>query len=267
MFSFFGQSNSKKTYNNNRIQSEIIEKIHQKAKLLSEEYNNLFLSPNFCEKISMVYNDRLKKFRKQEIDGVQYTLGLTVEDRTVKEKACQIIVDHYIKQLKIIAKIDSSIDYCMHKINALTIGPRCNGYPDEHQIEECRNKGGQWVETVLLPDDQLLENKPWYQQVHDMQGEYIGILKKMESILRQLEDFDEYVNDEKLDSIEKEVDKMILTITTTTFERYRMILATQTYTEQQIREQKMKEETIRSDYAAKQSALRVSRGLPPTKLR
>lgn len=267
MFFLFGQSNSKKTYHNNQVQDEIVLNIHQRAKKLTEQYNNLFLDPDFCKKITLVYNDQLNKFRKQEINGVQYTLGVKVEDPELNKQACQIIVEHYLKQIKLIAKIDSSIDYCLHKIRALTVGPRCNGFPDSHQMEECRQKGGQWIETILLPDDQLVENKPWYQQVHDMQTEYIGILKKLESVLRQLEDFDDYINDEKLDSLDSQVDQMIQTITITTFERYRMILATQTYTAQQIREKKMREATIQNNYSAQQSALRVANGLPPTRLR
>ena len=262
-----GQSNSKQTYNNNKIQTELIDEIHKRAKVLSESYSYEFLDDNFCNRVALLYNDRLSKFRKQEIDSVQFTLGIVNDNPATKNKVCKLIVEHYIKRIRLISKIEENLDYCLYRIYALTIGPRCNGQPETFDMDQCRNLGGQWLETVLLPDDQLVENRPWYQQIHDMQSAYIGYLKRLNSILRQLDDFDEYVNDERLNSLDLEIDKMIELIQATTFERYRLALAIPTYTPEQIRERAMRDQTMRGDYAAKQSALRVSKGLPPLKMR
>jgi hypothetical protein len=262
-----GQSNSKKTYYNNKIQTDLIKEINRRARQLSEAYSYEFLDDNFCNRIALLYNDRLTKFRKQEIDNVQFTLGIVNDDPSMKNKVCKLIVDHYIKRIRLITKIESNLDYCLNRIYALTIGPICAGQPEVFTSEECRNLGGRWTETVLLPDDQVVENKPWFQQVHNMQEAYIGYLKQLSSILRQLDDFDEYINDERLNRLDDEVDKLIETIQATTFERYRMALSIPTYTPEQIRERKLREETIKGDYAAKQSALRVSKGLPPLKMR
>jgi len=262
-----GQSNSKKTYNHNRIQGQLIDQIQSKAKKLSDLYTYEFLDENFCNRLALIYNDRLTKFRKQEIDNVQFTLGIVNDNPTTKRKVCELIVNHYIKRIKLISKITADLEYGLNRIYAVTLGPICTGQPEVFDGNRCAELGGRWLETVFLPDDSVVENRAWYQQTHDLQTEYIGYLKRLNAMLRQLEDFDEYVNDEKLDALDLEVEKLTMDMRERAFQRYRMILATPTYTKEQIREKRMREETLRSNYAAKSSALRVANGLPPLKMR
>ena len=259
-----GQSNSKAVFSYNQSSLDIIKNIQSRAKKLRENYTFEFLDENFCNRVALLFNDKLAKFRKQEIDNVRYTLGIVNDNPETKNKICQVIVDHYVRRLKLIANIENNIDFALNRIYALTVGPRCDGYPETFNLNECNSKGGRWSELVTMPED-IRENKGWYQQIHDMQREYVKFLKRCDSILVQLDDFDEYVNDEKLSMLEKEFDKLVALINRTTYERYRMILATRTYTQKEVTEANLRKEEASKNYAAQNSALRMSKGLPPLK--
>jgi len=261
-----GQSNSKTVFSYNQSALNIIKGIQNRAKNLRDDYTYEFLDENFCNKVALLYNDKLTKFRKQEIDNVRYTLGIVNDNPATKKKVCDMIVDHYVRRLKLIAQIENSMDYALSRIYALTVGPRCDGNPEVFNQQDCISNGGRWTTLVTMPED-IRENKDWYQQIHDMQREYIKFLKRLDSMLVQLDDFDEYVNDEKLSMLEKEFDKLVARINRTTFERYRMISATRTFTQQEVMESRLRQEEATKNYAAQQSALRMSKGLPPLKYR
>lgn len=262
-----GQSNSKLTYNNNRIHVKLLQDIQSEAKRLSDLYSYKFLDENFCNRMALIYNDQLIKFRKQEIDNVQYTLGIVNDNPETKDKVCKMIVAHYINRIRLINKIETNLEYGLDRINAITVGPRCNGNPEIFDLDACQKRNGQWIDTVLLPDERVVENKNWYQQVHNMQQEYTGYLKKFMSILRQLDNFDEYVNDERLKYLEQEIDDLIIVTNEKIFQLYRLILSIPTYTISQIQQKNARDRQQKMDYAAKSSALRVSKGLPPLKMR
>lgn len=268
IFSYLmGQSNSKATYNNNRIQVNLLQSIQEESKKLSEAYSYEFLDEGFCNRVALIYNDQLIKFRRQEIDDVQYTLGIVNENPETKDKVCKMIVAHYINRIRLITKMENNLEYGLDRINAITVGPRCQGNPEIFDMASCQQRGSQWLDTILLPDDRVTENKRWYQQVHNMQQEYIGYLKKLLTILRQLDNFDKYVTDERLKYLEQELDELIEMSNRKIYELYRLILSIPTYTLAEINERNMREKQQRNDYAAKASALRVSKGLPPLNMR
>lgn len=259
-----GQTNTKAVFSYNQTSLDIIKDIQTRAKKLRDNYTFEFLDENFCNRVALLYNDKLTKFRKQEVDDVRYTLGIVNDNPATKNKICQMIVNHYVRRLKLIAGIERNIDYALNRIYALTVGPRCDGYPEIFDNNECNSRGGRWSELVAMPED-IRENKNWFQQVHDLQREYIKFLKRLDSILVQLDDFDEYVNDERLTALEKEFDKLVAMINRSTFERYRLILATRTYTQKEVTEAALRREEATKNYAAQNSALRMSKGLPPLK--
>lgn len=261
-----GQNNSKAVFGYNKTSLDLINKIQKRAEKLREDYASDFLDENFCNKIALIHNDQLTKFRKQEIDGVRYTLGIVNDDPEMKLQVCKLIVDHYVRRLRLIAKIEEGMDDVINRIYSITVGPRCDGYPETFNENDCRNRGGRWTELVVMPED-IAENKQWYQQVHDMQREYIKYLKRLDSMLVQLDDFDDYVNDERLKALDAEFNKLKDRINQTTYERHRMALATKTFTRQEVVELRTREEQMKHAYAAQQSAMRISRGLPPLKYR
>ena len=261
-----GQNNSKAVFNYNRTSLDLIDKIQKRAAKLKEDYTYEFLDENFCNKIALLHNDQLTKFKKQEIDGVRYTLGIVNDDPRMKEKVCKQIVDHYVRRLKLIAKIETSIDYAINRIYAITVGPRCDGYPDTFDEKGCRDRGGRWTQLVTMPED-IVENRQWFQQVHDMQRDYINYLKRLDSMLVQLDDFDDYVNDERLKALETEFEKLRDRINTTTFERHRLAASTKTFTRQEVATLRANQMQSQAAYAAQQSAMRLAHGLPPLKYR
>lgn len=259
-----GQSNSKSVYSYNQTQLDLIEKIQERAKKLTDSYQEEFLDPDFCNQIALIYNNKLTKFRKQEIDGVRYTLGLVNDNPQTKQQVCQMIVNHYLLRIQLIKKLETTLGFTYQRIAALTMGPRCDGYPDIFEREKCPN--GRWQGLVVLPAD-ILENRNWYQQVHDLQREYIKYLKRLESILDQLDNFDEYINSEKLSLLETEFAKLSLHLQRNSDERYRLILSTKTFTPEEVQQARREQAEMKDNYQAQISSLRLSKGLPPISLK
>lgn len=261
-----GQSNSSKCFSYVRSQGQMIDSINNEAKELSDRYTYEFLDDNFCNRVALIYNDKLTKFRKQEIDNVQFTLGIVNDDPTAKNQVCKLIVNHYIKRIQLIAKITQATEYAHNRILALVVGPKCQGQPEVFEESECQRLGGQWIETVLLPDDRVKENKHWYEQVHKMQTDYIIYLRKLKSILTQLNDYDKYVTDEKLHALDVEFDRLTHFMNERAFQAYREILATPTLTAQEAQARMLQEQSQSSDYLSKIAAYRTSKRLPPLRL-
>lgn len=255
-----GQSNSKSVYSYNQTQLDLIASVQERAKKLKDEYQTEFLDPDFCNRVALIYNNKLTKFRKQEIDQVRYTLGIVNDNPETKQKICQMIVDHYLRRIKLINRLENTLNFTYQRIAALTMGPSCSGYPDVFEQSKCPS--GKWNGLVVLPAD-IAENRGWYQQIHDMQREYIKYLKRLESILNQLDNFDEYVNDERLSLLETEFEKLALNINRTSDERYRMILSTRTFTAEDANRARREHTEMRDNYQAQISSLRLSKGLPP----
>src|SRR5690242_6621452 len=111
-------------------QNALIQEIHRVAQELSEKYTTQFLDPNFCNRLALIYNDKLLSYRKQELDGISYTLGIVSDVPATKQKVCEAIVKHYTDRLNLIAGIQYSLSYVSDRIFALTTGPRCEGKPE-----------------------------------------------------------------------------------------------------------------------------------------
>src|SRR5207249_2372926 len=129
--------------NNIVRQNALIQEIHNETEKLSEQYNIQFLDPTFCNRVALIYNDKLQNYRKQELDGVSYSLGLVTDLPATKHKVCEAIVKHYTDRLNLLAGIQYSLSYVSDRIFALTTGPRCDGNPEIFDYDECLASGGQ----------------------------------------------------------------------------------------------------------------------------
>ena len=124
---------------------------------MSEKYTTQFLDPNFCNRLALIYNDKLLSYRKQELDGVSYTLGIVTDVPSTKQKVCEAIVKHYADRINLIAGIQYSISYVSDRIFALTTGPRCESNPEIFDQEKCVSSGGKWINYLISPDPQIQE--------------------------------------------------------------------------------------------------------------
>ena len=150
-------------------QNALIQEIHKTAQTLSEKYSTQFLDPNFCNRIALIYNDKLLKYRRQDLDGVSYTLGIVSDVPATKHKVCESIVKHYTDRLNLIAGIQYSLSYVSDRIFALTTGPRCDGNPEIFDQEQCVLSGGQWINYLVLPSQGIQENQVWFNYLKTMQ--------------------------------------------------------------------------------------------------
>jgi hypothetical protein len=191
-------------------QNALIQEIHRVAQELSEKYTTQFLDPDFCNRLALIYNDKLLTYRKQELDGVGYTLGIVSDVPATKHKVCAAIIKHYTDRLNLIAGIQYSLSYVSDRIFALTTGPRCEGNPEVFDHEKCKSSGGQWINYLISPDSQIPENTKWFTYLRNMQNDYLTSLKKLLEILQQLKNYDTDINDERLKLLQMKPEQSLI---------------------------------------------------------
>lgn len=255
-----GGSYSRQVEDKLKTQDNLLQQIHLVSQELSELYANHFLHPDFCNRIALIYNDKLMAYQKQEIDNISYTLGLVNDVPNVKSKICQTIVNHYTERLNLIAGIQSSLSYVSDRIYALTTGPMCLGNPEIFDQQQCKTKGGQWLPVVIRPDDNVTDNKLWYTYIDQLQSRYLTDLQQLLLVLDQLKRFDRDITDEQLKLIGQDAKLLIEQMHQYAHELYQLILTTKTmspeeqklYNEQQLIKQQETE--------ARQEALKIANG-------
>lgn len=244
-------------------QNELIQEIHAVANELSAQYNNKYLDPKFCTTVALIYNDKLMSYRKVDLNNIAMTLGVVADIPGQKQQICESIVKHYTDRLNLVAAMQHSLNFCSNRIFALYTGPRCNGYPELFDEPTCTKSGGQWEGHVVPPDYDVSENRQWYNYMSHMQDTYIRALSRILDILKQLQDFDQDINDEHLKKLGTEVELLIDTMQGTCSKVYKLMLTTPTFTEGELQMIKDNAATTEQEAAAKQAALRASRNLPP----
>lgn len=244
-------------------QNVLINKIQDIALELSETYNSKFLDPAFCTKIALIYTNKLNNFRRNELEGVAYDLGLVVDQPQLKDNICQSIVKHYTDRLNLIAAIQHSLSFCSNRIFALTSGPRCEGNPEVFNQAACTKGGSKWIEYVVPPDSNIENNAQWYQHLTDMQDNYLAVLSRLLDILEQLKDYDSDIDDEKLKMMGQEVSDLIDSMQKRCGALYKLALVTPTFTHGELSMMKEEKEISAQESAARLAALRSSKGLAP----
>jgi hypothetical protein len=242
-------------------QNALIEQINEVAKQLSDKYSVEFLDPNFCNRLALIFNDKLLRYRKQELDGVSYTLGLVSDVPSTKNKVCQSIVKHYTDRLNLISGIQYSLSYVSDRIFALVTGPRCEGNPEVFDQQKCQETGGQWLNYLVPPDYNLPENQGWYNYLKEMQSNYLASLQKLLEIVNQLKDYDQDINDERLKTLIDEAKTIIQSMHENAYQMYQLILTTPTYTNQELNLANEQNLIREQEASARLAALRVANGL------
>jgi hypothetical protein len=232
---------------------------------LTEEYTSKYLNPNFCNRIALVYRNKLKRFNKIDLEGVSKKLRLSyiADVPQLKDKLCDSIIKHYQDRLNLIAAIRFSLSFCSNRIFALTSGPRCIGQPEIFDMENCKKAGGNWKTTIVAPNHELSENSPWFVHLNSMQTYYLDVLTRLLNILRQLEDYDETINDEKLRTMVPEVERLMDAMKSRCSSLYKLALTSRTVTKQELNHMDENNNIAKQEASAKLAALRASKGLAP----
>lgn len=157
------------------------------------------------------------------------------------------------------------MNFCSNRIFALTTGPRCEGNPEVFDQAQCTK--GRWVDYVVPPDGDVKENAQWYNYLSHIQEVYLKSLARMLDILKQLRDFDEDVDDERLKILGLEVESLINNMEKTCYQVYKLMLTTPTFTKEEMRakheDTAVTERVHSQESSARLAALRASRGLAP----
>lgn len=243
-------------------QNTLIQEIHRTAQVLSEQYTTQFLDPDFCNRLALIYNDKLLRYRRQDLDGVSYTLGIVSDVPTTKQKVCESIIKHYTDRLNLIAGIQYSLSYVSDRIFALTTGPRCEGNPEIFDREQCTLSGGEWINYLVLPDQTIEENQIWFNYLKTMQANYLQSLNKLLGILQQLTNYDADINDERLKLLSDEARTIINSMHQNAYQMYKLLLTTPTYTKEEVELLKEQEAIKTQEQSARLAALRAANGLP-----
>ena len=241
----------------------IIQAINELVQELSDRYQSRFLYPDFCNQVAMIYSTKLSHFRKQELDGVSYILGLTPDSPKMKQQICQKIVEHYTKKLQLVQLIQSSLSYCDNRLRALTVGPYCSGDPMIFESSECQGDGKEWKSMRELPAD-AEENSDWYEMVEEFQSGYMATIQRLRDILKQLRDYDEVIDEESLSTMERDVRLLLATMKKDCQTKYHMIeTTTKRLSKEELEVLRQKHQKEKERRLARLAALRDSYNLPP----
>lgn len=237
---------------------ELLSQINETGKAVIDNYG-VFVDSAACDKLSVIYENELKSFRKQEINGVSVLLGLTVPSEKVdKTELCKRIVDHYNKRITLISTITSSLSFCNDRIKALNTGPRCTTKPDIFDKTQCP---GNWVETITAPDADVSENSEWYRLVDEMVEKFGDSMVDLLAIVIRLRDFDESIDDDELNSMIDEAPVLIDEMHKVCFDNYQKALTTPTYSKAEIELLNEQQRIADSENSARVAALRNAHGL------
>jgi hypothetical protein len=243
-------------------QNALIREIHKISQELSRNYTTNFIDPDFCNRLALIYNDKLIRYRKQELDGISYTLGIVTDVPLTKKKTCDAIIKHYTDRLNLISGIQYSLSYVSDRIFALTTGPRCDGNPEVFEMNECQKSGGTWQNYIVMPDQRVKENVSWFNHLENMQSNYLSSLRQLLVILRQLQDFDNDIDNERLKIMSNRAKSIIENMQQHAYQMYKLILTTKTMSKEELTAFKEKNKIERKSNAARLAALAESTGLP-----
>jgi len=196
--------------------------LHTVAELKSK-YRE-YTSSDVCNRIALIYTDRLMDYSNVKLREVAYRFGMTANLPKEKAKLCQMIVKHYHDRIELLKLVESSIDDCSVRIFALTSGPACLGRPDIHDQKACQVDGGQWIKEFIpgvsefkpqqariSPPDQNLEpNRVWYQNLNQMGQIYIRTLTQLVEILTELDDDNTIISNERLNNLRNRATTLIV---------------------------------------------------------
>jgi len=256
-----GASNSQESYLNDR--QALIDSIQEVASGLLETYTTKFLDKDFCDSLALTYTDQLVGYSQHELNGVAMRLGVKVNEPEMKETICAEIVEHYKRRNEIVAMLQASISYCSDRIFALTTGPRCEGAPEVFEQNECAKSGGRWIPMIVPPDESLDQNTYWYQNLYGLEEAYLSGLLRVLEILQELRDYAETLTNDRLQDIAEESKELIDNMQGMCYNLYKLALTTPTVTPSELDLMAEQEAISKQEAAAREAAIRASRGLPP----
>ena len=198
----------------NRLVEEeelLIREITKTSIDLADMYQQKFLEPDFCNRVSLIASNSLGHFSNYTLNNITYQLGIVADNPELKNSLCLSIAKHYVDRINLISVIVSSLEYCGDRIKALITGPRCKTNPDEFDPLKCE---GGWIENINLPEredaDGNTMNDRYFDIINELHHSFIDNLNELKSILDDLLNLDINVTDEQLLELRRKTQEVIV---------------------------------------------------------
>jgi len=193
-------SNSSSLYLHHQIREEI-------KKIV---YDYKFWTDNkLCNKIELIYRDKLIKFPKTNLLNISATVGLKYSTNVSKKKLCHNIINHYQQRINLLKRIQHAIFMTQKKLRRAKDGPVCkniNKYIEDFFV--CDKYKGLWVSQK---EYNIMIKRVHKLKLYDQWKKYIDSLDKYYfKSLRQLQMIITKIKNDIDNSMEKvEFDKLV----------------------------------------------------------
>ena len=249
----------------NRLVEEeelLIREITKTSIDLADMYQQKFLEPDFCNRVSLIASNSLGHFSNYTLNNITYQLGIVADNPELKHSLCLSIAKHYVDRVNLISVIVSSLEYCGDRIKALITGPRCRKNPNEFDPLQCE---GDWIENINLPEREDADgnsmNDRYFDIISELHHSFIANLNELKSILDDLLNLDINITDEQLTELRRKTQEVIIIMKKDCQRLYINALLTETTTpeekqtltdlaEQNEKIKEMQEETIQNELDA-----------------
>lgn len=187
----------KKLYN--QIQNTVKEIIYK---------YQFWTDPNICDKLSVVYYDKLIKFHKDNLLDISAAIGIKHESDVPNDKLCTTIIDHFKNRINFLKTILLAIDRGQRRIVRATKGPICRNV--DAFVEDfftCQQYSGLWISQDQYKHIvQHLKEKgryDGYKSHFDMlEKKYCFYLRKLLKVIDIIKkDIDNTITDNEFDKI------------------------------------------------------------------
>ena len=202
--------------NENRFIEEeelLIREITKTSIDLADKYQQKFLEPDFCNRVSLIATNSLGHFSNYTLNNITYQLGIVADNPELKHGLCLSIAKHYVDRINLISVIVSSLEYCGDRIKALITGPRCRVNPNEFDPLKCE---GNWVENISLPEREDAEgnkmNEAFFQIINELHSSFIKNLNQLKEVLDDLLNLDINITDEQLTELSRKTQDVIVSM-------------------------------------------------------
>lgn len=142
-----------------------------------------------CEKLSVVYMNKLLQFEKNDIQDASKYIGINITNAEDKKKMCEKIISHYKQRLELLNKIKKSLEANHSKIHSAVNGPVCRNVQDSVlNLADCKEKNGTWfTQEEYVANIQNIKNNGdyniFYEHVDSLNKSWRHGLKKLKKIV------------------------------------------------------------------------------------
>ena len=200
-------------------------KIKSKIRKLLKNYE-VWSNEEICNKLEIVYYDKLIKFNKSDLMGVSNMIGLSHNNDADKRKICRDIVEHYSYKIKILRKINNTLNKAYNRLDRSKNGPVCknvgaymdksNPISDIGNILQCTKiKNSLWInehEYKIIIDKMKKYDlyKGWEHWIIKLEKLYNEHLIKLLNIVEKIElDIDNKMKEYEFKKFIEHIDRII----------------------------------------------------------